>query len=65
METKQAELTEVMCKYCTKTPHVDHYECSDCGQKFFYKTLQQGGNEKDIIPLNYCPNCGAKLKEQE
>lgn len=62
METKRAKLTPVMCKHCVKAPHVDHYICSSCGQTYLYDSLQQGGNEKCIIPFNYCPSCGAKLK---
>lgn len=41
-------------------PYINTYECSNCGRWFAldYGTLEEND-------YNYCPNCGAKMEEEE
>lgn len=46
-------LEEVKCTVCNKE-HLDHYECSECGQRFGF-VLPKG---------NYCCNCGSNFNKK-
>jgi hypothetical protein len=40
-------------------------ECSHCGQSHEVETGQFGWVYGDPFPFNYCPNCGADMRERK
>lgn len=41
-----------------RTTDYDYYECSNCGADYAWE-------ECEYYKLNYCPNCGAKVMNNE
>jgi hypothetical protein len=46
-------LVKIDCQTC-KTPHFDHYACSECQYNLGFVNPH----------INYCPNCGGKLTKR-
>lgn len=45
--------------------HSVSYECSRCGEEFFIADIAEDYDAIEDLKMNYCPNCGAKMKGGE
>lgn len=49
------------------TVHYD-YVCTHCGERFYtmmYEAVVGDDHRVDFKPMRYCPNCGARFKEDD
>lgn len=45
--------------------HSVSYECSRCGEEFFIADVAEDYDAIEDLKMNYCPNCGEKMKGEE